>query len=162
MPTIPTIPTMKNAPHAHATGTNNLKLIKLGRKPLATHLTFSSRTLAACKHLQAAYKAALPGMKIPTNLPAVLQRHRHAQAPAPILRCKLPAKLRMKSRYKGVSKSVTFFIPKQNTKLMDMIADVENLAGTPDEKFLQSVRAMTMSPATSRARKPTIFFASNQ
>ena len=40
-------PTMRNAPHAHATGTNNLKLIKLGKKPRATRQTHSSRTLAA-------------------------------------------------------------------------------------------------------------------
>ena len=162
MPTIPTIPTMKNAPHAHATGTNNLKLIKLGRKPRATHLTHGSRTQATCKHLQAAYNAALPAMKTPQNLPAALQRHRQAPAPAPILKCKLPAKLRMKCRYKGESKSVTFFIPKQNARLMEMIADVENLAGAPDETFLQSVRAITISPATSRARKQTSFFGGNQ
>ena len=144
---------------SHTRATNNLALTKLGRKP--THLSYSSRT-AAVKQLQAAYRVSLPAMKTPKNLPAALQRHRQAQAPPPILKFKLPAKLRMKGRHKGASKSVTFFIPKQNTKLAEMVADVENLAGAPDEAFLQSVRAMSLLPAAGRARKQTVFFASGQ
>ena len=142
---------MKHAKHCDTTNTQ-FALIKLGKPTLAVHLTYNKHA-KQIKGLQAQYKSDLATPRLAKSATATaVMGTIDTKRLKPILKHMLPLKLRIKKRGR---KSVTFFIPKPNREMAEMIADIENLAGSKDETFHKKVQEISN---TSRRRVHTMFF----